>query len=303
MRVAFADNHSEIGPTGPERATQPLPLGDAASGAAQAGAGLRTSSGEVLSFDGLSVACGGAQILQDASFSVRPSHIVGLVGESGSGKTTLLKAAMGLLDDGMRVSAGRVLYQGEDVGSMPAARLRELRGKEMAAVFQDSAASFCPVRRVGVQVWEAVRAHVAMSRRECDALLCDTLVDLGIHEPARVARSYPHELSGGMAQRVGIAAALMLKPQLLLADEPTSALDVTTQVQVVDVLREAHNRLGCAILLVTHNFRLVEALCDEAVVLRRGRVVEQGPVREVLSCPASDYTRSLVAAAPRLRRR
>ena len=303
MRPAFAENHSETAPAEPAQATQPLPLGGAASGAAQVGAGLRTSSGEVLSFDGLSVACGGVRILEDVGFSVGPGRVVGLVGESGSGKTTLLKAAMGLLDDGMRVSAGRVLYQGEDVGSMPAARLRGLRGKEMATVFQDSAASFCPVRRVGVQVWEAVRAHVVMSRRECDALFCDTLAGLGIREPARVARSYPHELSGGMAQRVGIAVALMLKPRLLLADEPTSALDVTTQAQVVDALREAHNRLGCAILLVTHNFRLVEALCDEAVVLRRGRVVEQGPVREVLSCPASDYTRSLVAAAPRLRRR
>ena len=209
---------------------------------------------------------------------------------------------MGLLDEGMQVQAGRVLYQGEDVASMSASRLRELRGKEMATVFQDSAATFCPVRRLNVQVWEAVRPHVRMSRQECEALFCETLESLGIHEPAKVARAYPHELSGGMAQRVGIAVALMLKPRLLLADEPTSALDVTTQAQVVDVLRDVHARLGCAILLVTHNFRLVEALCDDVVVLRQGRVVEQGPVARVLTESADAYTRALVAAAPRLRR-
>lgn len=256
----------------------------------------------VLAYDGVGIACGNRMVVESASFSVGAGRIVGLVGESGSGKTTLLKAAMGLLDDGMRVQTGRVLYQGEDVASMGASRLRELRGKEMATVFQDSAATFCSVRRLNVQVWEAVRPHVRMSKQECEALFCETLESLGIHEPAKVARAYPHELSGGMAQRVGIAVALMLKPRLLLADEPTSALDVTTQAQVVDVLRDVHARLGCAILLVTHNFRLVEALCDDVVVLRQGRVVEQGPVARVLTDPADEYTRALVAAAPRLRR-
>ncbi|MDY5808112.1 MAG: ABC transporter ATP-binding protein, partial [Coriobacteriales bacterium] len=253
-------------------------------------------------YDGVGIACGDRMVVEGASFSVGPGRIVGLVGESGSGKTTLLKAAMGLLDDDMRVQTGHVLYQGEDVAGMSASRLRELRGEEMATVFQDSAAAFCPVRRINVQAWEAVRPHVRMSRRECEALFCERLESLGIREPAKVARAYPHELSGGMAQRVGIAVALMLKPRLLLADEPTSALDVTTQAQVVDVLRDVHTRLGCAILLVTHNFRLVEALCDDVVVLRQGRVVEQGPVAHVLTDPADEYTRALVAAAPRLRR-
>ena len=258
--------------------------------------------GALLAYDGVGIAYGDRAVVEDASFSVGAGRIVGLVGESGSGKTTLLKAAMGLLDDGMRVQSGRVLYQGEDVTRMSAARLRELRGKEMATVFQDSAATFCPVRRLDVQVWEAVRTHVRMGRQECEALFCGTLESLGIHEPTKVAHAYPHELSGGMAQRVGIAVALMLKPKLLLADEPTSALDVTTQAQVVDVLRDVRTRLGCAILLVTHNFRLVEALCDDVVVLRQGRVVEQGPVARVLADPADAYTRALVAAAPRLRR-
>lgn len=257
--------------------------------------------GAVLAYDGVGIACGDRMVVEGVSFSVGAGRIVGLVGESGSGKTTLLKAAMGLLDD-MRLQTGRVLYQGEDVASMSASRLRELRGKEMATVFQDSAATFCPVRRLNVQVWEAVRPHVRMSRQECEALFCETLESLGIREPAKVAHAYPHELSGGMAQRVGIAVALMLKPRLLLADEPTSALDVTTQAQVVDVLRDVHARLGCAILLVTHNFRLVEALCDDVAVLRQGRVVEQGPVAHVLTDPADEYTRALVAAAPRLRR-
>lgn len=258
--------------------------------------------GALLAYDGVGIAYGDHAVVEDASFSVGAGRIVGLVGESGSGKTTLLKAAMGLFDDGMHVQAGRVFYQGEDVALMSATRLRELRGKEMATVFQDSAATFCPVRRLNVQVWEAVRPHACMDRRACEALFCETLESLGIREPAKVARAYPHELSGGMAQRVGIAVALMLKPRLLLADEPTSALDVTTQAQVVDVLRDVHARLGCAILLVTHNFRLVEALCDDVVVLRQGRVVEQGPVARVLTDPADEYTRALVAAAPRLRR-
>ncbi|MCI5448372.1 MAG: ATP-binding cassette domain-containing protein, partial [Coriobacteriaceae bacterium] len=159
--------------------------------------------GAVLAYDGVGIVCGDRMVVEGASFSVGAGRIVGLVGESGSGKTTLLKAAMGLLDDDMRLQTGRVFYQGEDVAGMSASRLRELRGKEMATVFQDSAAAFCPVRRINVQVWEAVRPHVRMSRRECEALFCETLESLGIREPAKVARAYPHELSGGMAQRVG----------------------------------------------------------------------------------------------------
>ena len=263
---------------------------------------MSLESRSLLEFRNLSVACGPAEVLDDVSFSVHPEQVVGLVGESGSGKTTLLKAAMGLLDDGMRVAGGCVLYDGRDLASMGAEELESLRGPEMATVFQDSAASFCPVRRIGPQVWEAVHAHSAMTHRDCDALFCQTLTSLGMDAPERILRAYPHELSGGMAQRVGIACALMLRPRLLLADEPTSALDAGVQAQVVDALRCAHDRLGCAILLVTHNFGLVSALCDEAVVLRDGHVVERGAARSLLEHPCDPYTRALVAAAPHLRR-
>ncbi len=256
----------------------------------------------LLEFCDLSVACGQATVLGGVSFSVRPGRVVGLVGESGSGKTTLLKAAMGMLDDGMRVTGGRVLYDGCDLASMGACELQALHGPEMAMVFQDSAASFCPVRRIGPQVWEAVRAHSRMTRRDCDALFCETLASLGMDVSERILRAYPHELSGGMAQRAGIACALMLHPRLLLADEPTSALDAGVQAQVIDALRCAHDRLGCAILLVTHNFGLVSALCDEAVVLHDGRVAEQGAARDLLERPCDPCTQALVAAAPRLRR-
>lgn len=261
-----------------------------------------TAEQPVLQFDDVSLSYGRAPVVRDASFSVAPGSIVGLVGESGSGKTTLLRAALGVWEGGLRLAGGSIRFLGEDVASMGERRLRELRSSQASMVFQDSASSFCPVRRVGPQVWDAMRGRPGLTHRECDERFYEILQTLGLRDSATILRAYPHELSGGMAQRVGIALALMSSPRIILADEPTSALDVATQAQVVQALRDARERFGCAILLVTHNFRLVERLCDHAVVLHQGRVVEQGPIAQVLANPQDAYTRNLIAAAPRLRR-
>lgn len=255
----------------------------------------------ILQFDGVSLAYGERAVAHDVSFSVGEGRTLGIVGESGSGKTTLLQAAFGPQGRGLRLTGGRVLYAGQSVWEMGARSLRDLRGPGLACVFQDSASSFCPVRRIGAQMWESVRAHEKVSRRACDDRLQEVLGSLGFSDPAAVLRAYPHELSGGMAQRVGIACALMLRPRVLLADEPTSALDAASQAQVVAALRQARDEYGCAIVLVTHDFSLVESLCDEAVVLHEGRVVEQAPTAGLLARPQADCTRALVAAArPRI---
>ncbi len=250
----------------------------------------------ILQFDGVSLAYGQDVVIRDVSFSVGQGRMVGVVGESGSGKTTLLQGAFGPQGDGLRLAGGRVLYAGKSVWEMGTRGLRDLRGPGLSCVFQDSASSFCPVRRIGAQVWEAVCGHERISRRVCDERLRGLLGSLGLPDPDAIMRAYPHELSGGMAQRVGIACALMLHPRVLLADEPTSALDASCQAQVIDALRQARDEHGCAIVLVTHNFALVEALCDEAIVLHGGRVVEHGPAHELLAHPQDAYTRTLVAA-------
>ena len=244
-------------------------------------------------------AAGGAvRALDGVSFDLARARVLGVVGESGCGKTTLACAVAGLLRPGERVE-GDVLLDGEDVLRASPAALRRLRG-HVGMVFQEPAAHLDPVFTVGSQLCETLRLHARLSRAEARARAVGLLALVGVDAPERRLKQYPHELSGGLCQRVMIALALCGEPALLVADEPTSALDVTVQAQILRLLSGLRARLGMAILLVTHDLGVAAELCDELLVLYAGRVCERGSVEDIFYDPRHGYTRALLACAPSL---
>jgi peptide/nickel transport system ATP-binding protein len=252
----------------------------------------------LLEINNLRVAFGGDTVVHGVELRVMAGERVAVVGASGSGKSTTAHAVMGLLPGSGRITGGRVLLRGEDVTHAGEARLRQLRGREVGLVPQDPMSNLNPVVRVGRQVAETLVTHGLASRREAAARAVEIMGEVGLPEPERRARQYPHEFSGGMRQRVLIAIALACRPELLIADEPTSALDVTVQQQILDRLDTLTRELGTAVLLVTHDLGLAAERADRVVVLAEGQVMESGATREVLTAPRHDYTRRLVAAAP-----
>lgn len=256
----------------------------------------------LLEFDRVEVSFGGRAVVRDVSFSVMPGEALAIVGESGSGKSTLCRAAMGLLDAGGAVTRGDVWFDGANVAGLPERRLRVLRGPGMGMVFQDSLAALNPVRTVGAQAVESLRAHERTTRAEALARMAALLERFGLDDPARVLASYPFELSGGMGQRAGLALAMLLRPRLLFADEPTSALDAVSQAQVVREMASLRAQDGLSMVVVTHNMGVACALADAVLVLKDGAVVEYGPASQVLERPQSAYARELLDAVPRLRR-
>lgn len=242
-----------------------------------------------------------ATILDGVSLAVAPGETVALVGESGAGKTVLALAVMGLLPEGMTVTGGGVRLGGTDLVGAPEAVVRSKRGGEMAMVFQDPQSSLHPAFRVGAQVAEAIRAHRSgVSKAAAAAQAVELLARVGIPQPDARARDYPHQLSGGMRQRVMIAMAMANAPSLLIADEATTALDVTVQAQVLEVLKAAQAETGAALLVVTHDLGVVASVADRVVVMYAGRIAEAGAVDTVLTAPAHPYTQGLLAAVPRL---
>src|SRR5882762_3658357 len=260
--------------------------------------GTDTGLTPLLEINDLRVAFGGDTVVHGVDLRVMPGERVAVVGGSGSGKSTTAHAVLGLLPGGGRVTGGRILLRGEDVTHAGEARLRRLRGRGVGLVPQDPMSNLNPVLRVGRQVAETLVTHGLASRREAAARAVEIMGEVGLPEPGRRARQYPHEFSGGMRQRVLIAIALACRPELLIADEPTSALDVTVQQQILDRLDTLTRELGTAMLLVTHDLGLAAERADRVVVLADGHVVESGPTREVLTAPRHEYTRRLVAAAP-----
>ena len=244
----------------------------------------------------------GQPVIRDVSFSLRSGEILGIVGESGSGKSTLIKAAMGLLGCEGQVTRGDIWFKGKNLPELPPKELRKLCGPELGYIFQSSGSAFCPIRTVGAQLFETMKEHEQISRKDFEAQALELLSKLGFDSGKRILESYPFELSGGMQQRVGIAAAMLLNPSVLFADEPTSALDVTIQKQVVEEMLMVRETFGTAIVLVTHNLGVIGAMTDRVLVLENGRCVECGGTRQVLSQPRADYTKALLAAVPRLRR-
>lgn len=257
---------------------------------------------ELLRYDHVDISYLGQPVIRDVSFSLHSGEILGVVGESGSGKSTLIKAAMGLLGGEGQVTRGDIWFKGKNLPELPPKELRKLCGPELGYIFQSSGSAFCPIRTVGAQLFETMRAHGKITKADFEVQALELLSKLGFDSGKRILESYPFELSGGMQQRIGIAAAMLLNPSVLFADEPTSALDVTIQKQVVEEMLMVRQTFGTAIVLVTHNLGVIGAMADRVLVLENGRCVECGSTRQVLSQPRADYTKALLAAVPRLRR-
>ena len=257
---------------------------------------------ELLRYNRVDISYLGKPAVQDVSFSLHPGEVLGIVGESGSGKSTLIKAAMGLLGSEGSITGGEICYRGRLLNRLPPREMRTLCGSELGYIFQNAGSSFCPIRTVGAQLYETMKEHEKISRKDFEVQALELLGKLGFADGKRILASYPFELSGGMQQRVGIAAAMLLNPSVLFADEPTSALDVTIQKQVVEEMLMVRETFGTAIVLVTHNLGVIGAMTDRVLVLENGRCVECGSTRQVLSQPRADYTKALLAAVPRLRR-
>ncbi|MFI6502091.1 ABC transporter ATP-binding protein [Nonomuraea typhae] len=254
----------------------------------------------VLSVEGLTIEAGGRRpILRDVALHVARGEVVGLVGESGSGKSTIARAVLRLLPDGARVS-GRVRVEGADVLGMSGTALRELRAAQVAMIYQDPRSSLNPVRRVGDFLTERMVLTLGRTKRAARERALELLAAVGMREPELRMRQYPHELSGGMLQRVVIAAALAADPVLLLADEATSALDVTTQAETLKLLRRVQEERSLGMLFITHDLQLAAAYCDRVYVLYAGTVVESRPAKELFADPRHPYTAGLLACTPDL---
>ena len=256
---------------------------------------------ELLKYDCVDICYDVYRAVHDVSFALRDGEILGIVGESGSGKSTLIRAAMGLLGSGGRVTRGHIWYQGTDLTDLKAKEQRKINGAEIAMVFQSAGSSFCPVRTVGAQLYESVSEHERISRSQFYESARELLGKLGFASPDEILSCYPFELSGGMQQRVGIAAAMLLNPKALLADEPTSALDEWNQRQAVQEMLLLRKLYGTSIMIVTHNIGVVRMMADRVIVMKDGEIVEQGGMKEVLDHPKQEYTIALMSAVPGFR--
>ena len=232
------------------------------------------------------------------SFEIRKGETLGLVGESGSGKSVTAFSIIGLLQSPGRVASGRVLFQGRDLTKLPEPELRKVRGAGIGFVFQEPMAALNPVMRVGAHIAEALVVHGLASKKEARDRAIELLRAVKITDPEKRVDDYPHQLSGGMRQRVMMAVALACKPPLLIADEPTTALDVTVQAQILDLLREMKKQFDLSLLLITHDLGVIAETADRVAVMYAGRIVEQGQVREIFHQPKHPYTRGLLASIP-----
>jgi ABC-type dipeptide/oligopeptide/nickel transport system ATPase component len=236
--------------------------------------------------------------VDDVSFQIAAGETLGLVGESGSGKSVTAFSILRLLQPPGRIAGGRVLFEGRDVLALSEREMRQIRGARISLIFQEPMTALNPVMRVGDQIAEALTVHGMATQREGRERAVELLDAVHMPDAPRRVRDYPHQLSGGMRQRVMIAIALACHPPLLIADEPTTALDVTIQAQVLDLLRELRARYNLALLLITHDFGVIAEMADRVAVMYQGALVEEGPVRQILRAPAHPYTRGLLAAVP-----
>ncbi|NUO57521.1 MAG: ABC transporter ATP-binding protein [Hamadaea sp.] len=251
----------------------------------------------VLRLDGVRVhdAVGDRDVVRGVTFDLTPGKTVGIVGESGSGKTLTCRAVLGILPEHFTVSAGTIELAGRDVAEFTARDWTQVRGTAVGAVFQDPASYLNPSLRVGSQIAEVLQVKKGLSRRDARHQAIGLLTAVRLRDPDLVYQQYPHELSGGMLQRVLIATAIAAGPQVLIADEATTALDVTVQAEILDLLADLRDRTGLALIVVSHDLAVVAQLCDEVLVLRDGQVVEQGPTERILFDPRHEYTRLLIA--------
>ena len=246
-----------------------------------------TDSGEVHAVNGV-------------SFNLDRGRVLGIVGESGSGKSVTAYSIMRILSDNGRVESGQVLFEGKDILQTPESEMRQFRGERISIIFQDPMTSLNPVFTVGSQLSEAIRLHTDRTRAQAKARALELLRLVGVNEPDKRLRQYPHQLSGGMRQRVMIAMALACEPDILIADEPTTALDVTIQAQILELMRSLQKQLGMAIIMITHDLGVIAEMCDEIIVMYAGRICERGTAEEIFYNPRHAYTKGLLRSIPRM---
>lgn len=248
-----------------------------------------TESGEVKAVNGV-------------SFTLKPGEVMGIVGESGSGKSVTAYSIMQILADTGRIVGGQVLYRGQDLAQFDRKQMAGFRGKCCSIIFQDPMTSLNPVFTVGSQIMEAIRLHTKKTKEEAKVRAAEMLELVGVNEPERRLKQYPHELSGGMRQRVMIAMALACEPDILIADEPTTALDVTIQAQILELMQDLQKQLGMAIIMVTHDLGVIADMCDEIIVMYGGRVCERGTAEDIFYRPSHEYTKGLLRSIPNIGR-
>ncbi len=257
----------------------------------------------VLEIRDLHVAIGpagrGVPVLRGVDLAVGPGRVRGLVGESGAGKTMVARAVLGVMPAAARITGGPIRFAGDDLAGMAERQRRDLLGRDLALIPQDPMTALNPVRPVGRQITDVLRLRQGMDRRAAEARALDLLNEVHIRAPETVMRQYPHELSGGMRQRVLIAIAFAGEPKLVIADEPTTALDVTVQRQILRLIRAMQAAHGTAILFVTHDLGVVAKICDDVSVIHAGRIVEAAPAADIFAAPQHDYTQALFGATPR----
>jgi peptide/nickel transport system permease protein len=239
------------------------------------------------------------EILSHVSFSIRRGETLGLVGESGSGKSMTALALLGLVPPPGRVTAGNIWFGGRNLAAISEAEMNRIRGADISIIFQDSIAGFSPAHTIGEQLAEPLRNHRGLSEQEATKRVIELLDLVGVPNAASRIKDYPHQFSGGMAQRASIAMALSCGPKVLVADEPTTALDVTIQAQVLDLLSDLQEKFDMSVLLITHDLGVVAETCDRVLVMYAGEIVEEGDVAQVLTRPRHPYSRALLAATPR----
>jgi oligopeptide transport system ATP-binding protein len=242
---------------------------------------------------------GDEQVLYDVNVAVKRGEVLAIVGESGSGKSVTTKSLLGLLPENARVKNGVITYENQDLLTLSEKALQQIRGKKIAMIFQEPFASLDPTRKIGKQVSEVLSNHQLASKKEAKAKVIDLLEKVGVPNPSVRYHSYPHEFSGGQLQRISIAAALIAKPEILIADEPTTALDVTVQAKILDLIIAEKEQLGLTIIFITHDLAVVSQIADRIVIMRDGKVLEVGGKNDIFKHPQHPYTKSLVTIANR----
>lgn len=239
-------------------------------------------------------------VVENFSLSLKKGEIITIVGESGSGKSTVLSSILGLLPHGGKIISGDIIYNGESMLNKSLNQWRELRGTEITMISQDSGGTLNPIRKIGKQFVEYIQTHSKMSAKEAEEKAKDMFSKVNLPDPEIIMKSYPHQLSGGMKQRVGIAMALTFHPKIILGDEPTSALDVITQAQIVKEIMDLRKKFDTSIIMVTHNLGVAAYISDKIIVMQNGKIVDAGNKNEVIENPKSEYTKKLLEAVPEI---
>ena len=243
---------------------------------------------------------GEVKAINDVSLAIEDGEVLGIVGESGSGKSVTAYSVIGLVQSPGRIVGGSVSFHGREIHNLPEKEMRKLRGNEISMIFQDPMTSLNPVYTIGNQIREVILRHTDKTKREAHDRAEELLREVGINEPQKRLKQYPHELSGGMRQRVMIAIALACEPRLLIADEPTTALDVTIQAQILELMMELQKKLGMSIIVITHDLGIVASMCRKIAVMYAGQIVEYGTARDIFYNPMHEYTKGLLNSIPKL---